>query len=149
MTAETASHNDSDRTLLSQPCPALSLKLNPPCHRLSLTFLSSLTYSCFVRSSSYLPVFTKNHPSIIGAFCQNRIINFCIGRVGKILFIFSGDEILSINGQVLQGMTHGQAIAVFKNIKEGKVSLHLARRQQPQLPPFSKRSVANPLLSSF
>jgi len=36
-------------------------------------------------------------------------------------------------------MTHGQAIAVFKNIKEGKVSLHLARRQQPQLPPFSKR----------
>ena len=63
MTAETASHNDSDRTLLSQPCPALSLKLNPPCHRLSLTFLSSLTYSnCFVRSSSYLPVFTKTIP---------------------------------------------------------------------------------------
>merc|ERR1719336_270340 len=49
-----------------------------------------------------------------------------------------GDEILSINGQVLQGMTHGQAIAVFKNIKQGPVSLHIARRLQPQLPPFGK-----------
>merc|ERR1711953_1165228 len=40
-----------------------------------------------------------------------------------------GDEILSINGQVLQGMTHGQAISVFKNIRMGAVSLHIARRQ--------------------
>jgi len=48
----------------------------------------------------------------------------------------SGDEILSINGQVLQGMTHGQAIAVFKNIKHGMVSLHIARRQHM---PFGKR----------
>jgi len=55
------------------------------------------------------------------------------------LFVLSGDEILSINGQVLQGMTHGQAIAVFKNIKQGSVSLHIARRLQPQLPPFGKR----------
>merc|ERR1719232_1688681 len=47
-----------------------------------------------------------------------------------------GDEILSINGQVLQGMTHGQAIAVFKNIKHGMVSLHIARRQHM---PFGKR----------
>merc|ERR1719278_1404240 len=49
-----------------------------------------------------------------------------------------GDEILSINGQVLQGMTHGQAISVFKNIKQGAVSLHIARRLQPQLPTFGK-----------
>jgi len=40
-----------------------------------------------------------------------------------------GDEVLSINGQVLQGMTHGQAISVFKNIRMGAVSLHIARRQ--------------------
>jgi len=54
-------------------------------------------------------------------------------------FLLSGDEILSINGQVLQGMTHGQAISVFKNIKQGSVSLHIARRLHPQLPPFGKR----------
>lgn len=47
-----------------------------------------------------------------------------------------GDEILSINGQVLQGMTHGQAISVFKNIRHGQVSLHIARRQHL---PFGKR----------
>ena len=55
----------------------------------------------------------------------------------------SGDEILSINGQVLQGMTHGQAISVFKNIRQGAVSLHIARRLHPQLPPFGKRLVCN------
>ena len=54
-------------------------------------------------------------------------------------FLVSGDEILSINGQVLQGMTHGQAISVFKNIRHGPVSLHIARRLHPQLPPFGKR----------
>jgi len=35
-------------------------------------------------------------------------------------------------------MTHGQAISVFKNIKQGAVSLHIARRLQPQLPTFGK-----------
>ena len=38
-------------------------------------------------------------------------------------------------------MTHGQAISVFKNIRQGAVSLHIARRLHPQLPPFGKRSV--------
>ena len=37
-------------------------------------------------------------------------------------------------------MTHGQAISVFKNIRQGAVSLHIARRLHPQLPPFGKRS---------
>jgi len=50
--------------------------------------------------------------------------------------LFQGDEILSINGQVLQGMTHGQAISVFKNIRQGSVSLHIARRHNV---PFGKR----------
>lgn len=48
----------------------------------------------------------------------------------------TGDEILSINGLVLQGMSHGQAIGIFKNIKQGVVSLHIARRQNH---PFGKR----------
>lgn len=124
------------------PVPQTEPSLSP-----SFPHISQLSniQQLFCQIQLLSPGIYQNHPSIIGAFCQNRIINFCIGRVGKILFIFSGDEILSINGQVLQGMTHGQAIAVFKNIKEGKVSLHLARRQQPQLPPFSKRSVANHL----
>lgn len=33
-------------------------------------------------------------------------------------------------------MSHGQAIGIFKNIKQGVVSLHIARRQNH---PFGKR----------
>jgi len=35
-----------------------------------------------------------------------------------------------VNGAILQGKSHGEAIQVFKNIRQGPVSLHIARRQQ-------------------
>jgi C-terminal processing protease CtpA/Prc len=41
---------------------------------------------------------------------------------------FSGDEILAVNGMSLQGLTHSEAITVFKNIKSGEVLLHVGRR---------------------
>ena len=41
---------------------------------------------------------------------------------------FSGDEVLAVNGLALQGMSHSEAISVFKNIRVGKVVLHVARR---------------------
>ena len=43
-------------------------------------------------------------------------------------FLFIGDEILAVNGLALQGMSHAEAISVFKNIRTGKVLLHVARR---------------------
>ena len=43
-------------------------------------------------------------------------------------FCYLGDEILAVNGLALQGMSHSEAISVFKNIRVGKVVLHLARR---------------------
>nr|CAD7430879.1 unnamed protein product [Timema monikensis] len=39
-----------------------------------------------------------------------------------------GDEILTVNGSSLQGLTHAEAITAFKNIKEGQVLLHVGRR---------------------
>ena len=43
--------------------------------------------------------------------------------------IFSaGDEVLAVNGLALQGMSHSEAISVFKNIRSGRVVLHVARR---------------------
>ena len=42
--------------------------------------------------------------------------------------LFIGDEILSVNGMALQGMTHSEAISVFKNIRIGAVTIHLVRR---------------------
>jgi len=41
---------------------------------------------------------------------------------------FAGDEILAVNGETLQGMSHAEAIAAFKRIRSGPVALRLARR---------------------
>jgi len=41
---------------------------------------------------------------------------------------FAGDEILAVNGEALQGMSHAEAIAAFKRIRSGPVALRLARR---------------------
>uniref|UniRef100_A0A1B6M045 PDZ domain-containing protein n=2 Tax=Graphocephala atropunctata TaxID=36148 RepID=A0A1B6M045_9HEMI len=41
-----------------------------------------------------------------------------------------GDEIIAVNGNTLQGLTHSEAIAVFKDIKSGPVMLHVGRRDQ-------------------
>jgi hypothetical protein len=43
-------------------------------------------------------------------------------------YVTLGDEILSVNGVSLQGMSHGEAIAIFKNIRAGLVNINLARR---------------------
>lgn len=40
----------------------------------------------------------------------------------------TGDEILAINGQVCHDLTHLEAISLFKNIKNGSISLHICRR---------------------
>ena len=52
----------------------------------------------------------------------------CIFYYNLIFYYFLGDEILAVNGLALQGMSHAEAISVFKNIRSGKVLLHVARR---------------------
>ena len=44
------------------------------------------------------------------------------------LLLCEGDQILSVNGQSLQGLSHSQAISVFKVIRSGRVSLQVVRR---------------------
>merc|ERR1719362_1471564 len=39
-----------------------------------------------------------------------------------------GDEILSVNGHSTHGLSHSEAIAIFKGIRSGKVTIHVARR---------------------
>ena len=39
-----------------------------------------------------------------------------------------GDEILAVNGSILHGLSHGDAIAIFKSIRSGPVVLQVARR---------------------
>ena len=40
----------------------------------------------------------------------------------------AGDEILSVNGRGVQGLSHQQAIQLFRNIKSGQITIYLARR---------------------
>ncbi|CAH0394109.1 unnamed protein product [Bemisia tabaci] len=39
-----------------------------------------------------------------------------------------GDEVLAVNGQVCHGLTHADAVSLFKNIRSGPVALHVCRR---------------------
>jgi len=48
-----------------------------------------------------------------------------------------GDEILAVNGQRLDGLSHNEAIAVFKRIRSGLVSLQCSRRPGHQRGPRS------------
>ena len=44
------------------------------------------------------------------------------------MIYYSGDEILSVNGRGVQGLSHQQAIQLFRNIKSGQIIILLARR---------------------
>ena len=61
----------------------------------------------------------------------------------------AGDEILAVNGTPLQGLSHAEAIAVFKSIRNGHVVVHAARRDTanrryaPQSTISQLRSVPN------
>lgn len=54
--------------------------------------------------------------------------------INNILFDFKGDEILSVNGQALQGMRHNDAIQLFKSIKTGEMHILLGRRLPKPVP---------------
>lgn len=47
------------------------------------------------------------------------------------LFV-AGDEIFSINGVPVQGMTHHEAISHFKEVKQGSLVLVIGRRHVKQ-----------------
>ena len=44
------------------------------------------------------------------------------------IYLIAGDEILAVNGTPLQGLSHAEAIQVFKSIRNGQVVIHAARR---------------------
>ncbi|XP_051924091.1 PDZ domain-containing protein 2 isoform X3 [Hippocampus zosterae] len=55
-----------------------------------------------------------------------------------------GDEILEVNGESLQGMTHQQAIQTFKQLKKGVVTLTIRTRlRSPSLTPCATPSICS------
>jgi len=61
----------------------------------------------------------------IGIFVKTILATGQAAYDGKLL---EGDEILAVNGQPLHGLSHNEAIAVFKRIRSGSVTLQCARR---------------------
>jgi len=53
---------------------------------------------------------------------------FPSGQAAELGNLLEGDEILSVNGRGVQGLSHQQAIQQFRNIKSGQVTIYLARR---------------------
>lgn len=43
--------------------------------------------------------------------------------------LFSGDEILSVNDVELAGLSHAEAIQIFKRVRNGQIRLKIARRK--------------------
>lgn len=54
---------------------------------------------------------------------------FKLGQAAENGCLFEGDKILSINGMSFDGLTHKEAIALFKNIKSGDIQLEIERRE--------------------
>ena len=66
----------------------------------------------------------------IGIFVKTVLTEGQAADDGKLC---EGDEILSVNGQTLQGLSHNEAISVFKRIRSGVVSLQVVRRPTSKL----------------
>jgi len=56
------------------------------------------------------------------------LIKMTIGFLIIYYLYVSGDEILAVNNKPLHGLSHREAIAVFKEIKLGEMALHIGRR---------------------
>ena len=61
---------------------------------------------------------------------------------GDIIFMyfFSGDEIFTVNGQSVAGLTHAQAINMFKETKVGSIQVTLGRREPKKTVGKEKKS---------
>ena len=65
-----------------------------------------------------------------------------IGLLGKYFpsVYFSGDEIFTVNGQSVAGLTHAQAINMFKETKVGSIQVTLGRREPKKTVGKEKKS---------
>ncbi|KFM82514.1 PDZ domain-containing protein 2, partial [Stegodyphus mimosarum] len=65
---------------------------------------------------------------------------FANGQAAETGCLKEGDEIYTLNGQTLQGLSHSEAIAAFKKIKQGPVILHIGRRSNKKSSSLSESS---------
>ncbi|XP_046403422.1 uncharacterized protein LOC124169006 [Ischnura elegans] len=61
----------------------------------------------------------------MGIFVKTIFPSGQAAEEGKLL---EGDEVLAVNGESVHGLSHAEAIALFKKIRSGRVELRIARR---------------------
>ena len=66
----------------------------------------------------------------IGIFVKTVLAD---GQAAEGGALCEGDEIMSVNGQTLHGLSHNEAISVFKRIRTGEVALQVVRRPLAKL----------------
>ena len=66
----------------------------------------------------------------MGIFVKTIVPN---GQAAEDDKLKEGDEILSINGHIMEGLTHAEAIGIFKSIKTGDLVLNVLRRNRQLL----------------
>ncbi|GIY74448.1 PDZ domain-containing protein 2 [Caerostris extrusa] len=73
----------------------------------------------------------------LGFYVKTIFVN---GQAAETGSLKEGDEIYTLNGQSLQGLSHSEAIAAFKKIKQGPVVLHIGRRSNKKSTSFTESS---------
>ncbi|XP_037078700.1 uncharacterized protein LOC119099743 [Pollicipes pollicipes] len=63
----------------------------------------------------------------MGIYVKTVFPNGQAAEDGKLI---EGDEILAVNGESMQGLSHAEAVVVFKSVRSGQVLLYVARREQ-------------------
>ena len=64
----------------------------------------------------------------LGTLIEGTTGNRKNGSLELIFQNFAGDEIFSINGTSVSGLTHQEAIAMFKEVKQGQIVVTIGRR---------------------
>jgi hypothetical protein len=64
----------------------------------------------------------------VGEIIKMMIYFLTFYHLTKTILFVSGDELLAVNGELLSGLSHAEAIGLFKKVKSGEIRLRVARR---------------------
>lgn len=117
----------SARPPLAQPSAPKSIKKPPaPEPRDTHTFEVRFTKSAGGKGLGFSIVGGRDSPrGDMGIFVKTIFNN---GQAAESGLLREGDEIMSVNGRCTAGLTHGEAIRLFKDVRAGPVLLRVTRR---------------------
>ncbi|XP_041975570.1 serine/arginine repetitive matrix protein 1-like [Aricia agestis] len=117
------------RSARPPPAPPIvkpSKRPQPPEPRDTHTFEVRFTKSAGGKGLGFSIVGGKDSPrGDMGIFVKTIFNN---GQAAESGLLREGDEIMSVNGRGTAGLTHGEAIRLFKDVRAGPVLLRVARR---------------------